>query len=260
VSALAGALASVLLGASFSVAVGASGAVMGVVAAATVIGLVRRRREFGIEAVRLLISVLIPTLGTAVWGGAAAAHVDHFAHFGGAIGGVLMALALLGVWSKADPAPGLRRVARAIIGLGCVALAVASVEVALHREVDAGALVPESALPRNQAQRNARLAELVGQYPRDPRTYYALAARQFQERKIGDAEASLRQSLSLDRALTVYFEPSFAVQVRGSLVWLLMSEHKESEAKDMAKPLCDMPANAFAVDARVRALRPTLCR
>jgi rhomboid protease GluP len=260
VSALTSALLTVLLGASYTVAVGASGAVMGVVAAATVIGFVRRRREFGIEAFRLLISVLIPTLGTAVWGGAAAAHIDHFGHFGGAIGGALMALALLGIWGKDDAAPGRRLIAQAIVGVGCLVLAAGSVEVARHRAVDAGALVPESVLPRNPAQRNARMADLVAQYPSDPRTHYALAQRQFQERKIGDAETSLRKALNLDRALTIYFDSSFGVQVRAALAGLLASDHKEAEAKDVAKPLCDLPADAPGVDARVKALRQSLCR
>jgi rhomboid protease GluP len=260
VSALTGALLTVLLGTSYTVSVGASGAVMGVVAAATVIGLVRRRREFGIEAFRLLISVLIPTLGTAVWGGAAAAHIDHFGHFGGAIGGAVMALALLGLWRKDDRVPGQRLIAQAIIAAGCLALAAGSVEVALHRAVDASALVPESVLPRNPTQRSARMADLVARYPGDPRTHFALAQRQFQERKVADAEESLRKALSLDRALTIYFDPSFGVQVRAALAWLLMSDHKEAEAKDVAKPLCDLSANAPGVDARVKAMRQSLCR
>jgi rhomboid protease GluP len=260
VSALTSALLTVLLGASYTVAVGASGAVMGVVAAATVIGFVRRRREFGIEAFRLLISVLIPTLGTAVWGGAAAAHIDHFGHFGGAIGGALMALVLLGLWKAEDPVPGRRPIARAVVGVGCLALLAGAAEVLRHRAVDEAALAPESALPRNPAQRNARLADLVAQYPNDPRTYHALAARQFQERKYADAEASLRKALSLDRALTVYFEPGLGVQIRATLAWMLMSEHRDAEARDVAKPLCDLPADAPGVDARVKALRQSLCR
>lgn len=260
VSALTGALLTVLLGTTYTVSVGASGAVMGVVAAATVIGFVRRRREFGIEAFRLLISVLIPTLGTAVWGGAAAAHIDHFGHFGGAIGGTVTALALLGLWHKDDAVPGARLIARAIVSVGCLMLAAGAFEVVLHRQADAGALVPERVLPRNPAQRNARMADLVGQYPRDPRTYYALAQRHFQERRIADSEASLRTALSLDRALTIYFDPSFGVQVRAALAGLLMSDHKEAEAREVAKPLCDLPETAPGVEARVKALRQSLCR
>lgn len=259
VSSLTGALLSILLGASYFVAVGASGAVMGVVAAATVLGLVRRRREFGIEAVRLLISVLIPTLGTAVWGGREAAHIDHFGHFGGAIGGALMALALLAIWNRDDALPGRRLIAQAIIDVGCLAVAVGAVEVA-HRAADDVALVPESALSRNPAQRNARLAELVAQYPGDPRTYYALASRQFQERKYADAEASLRKALSLDRALTLYFDSGLGVQIRGTLAWMLMSERRDAEAREVVKPLCGLADNAPGMDARLKTLRQSLCR
>jgi rhomboid protease GluP len=260
VSALAGALLSVLLGANFTVSVGASGAIMGVVAAATVVGLVRRRREFGIEAFRLLISVLIPILGTSVWGGAAAAHIDHFAHFGGAIGGALMALVLLGIWKADDAVPGRRLIAQAIVGVGCLALFASAAEVLLHRSVDDGVLVPESVLSRNPVQRNARLADLVAQYPNDPRTHYALAVRQFQQRQYADSEASLRKALSFDRALTVYFDPSFGVQIRSTLAGMLMGEHRDAEARDVAKPLCALPDNAPGVDARLKTLRQSLCR
>ena len=147
VAALAGATASVFSDSTALVSVGASGAVMGVVAAATLCGLVRRRREFGMEAVRLLISVLIPTLGLAVWGGSGAAQIDHHAHFGGAVGGALTAAVLVVGWKKSEPLPPARPLAWAIVAIGCAALAVAAVEVARHHADQDVRLVPESTLP-----------------------------------------------------------------------------------------------------------------
>jgi rhomboid protease GluP len=257
-SSLAGALSSILLGQTFGVAVGASGGVIGVAAAALVIGLTRKRRESGGEALLLLVG-LIPTLGLYAWDRTGAMHVDHFAHFGGMLGGVLAALAILGVWNKAEAAPGWRGAALSIAGLGCLALIVAVAGVARHRTDDDVALVPGSALPHHPAQRNEKLAALVSQFPGDPRTHHALAWLQAKEGRYGDAELSLRKALSLDRALALYFDPSLAGQIRGSLAAILVAEHKEDEARDIMRPLCGLPANAPGLNDQVRALRASLC-
>jgi membrane associated rhomboid family serine protease len=260
VSALAGAAASIWFGTTFLVSVGASGAVLGVAAAAAVCGLARRRRDFGMEAVRLLISVFIPTLGMAVWGGPAAAHVDHFAHFGGAIGGALTALMLLPAWKKTEPLPGARPVALGIVAAGCLALAAAAVEVSLHRAADKVTLVPDSSLPRDSRQRVQRLSELVEQYPGDPRTYFAAGAIQWQGQQLAEAEASFRKALALDRTLTLYFPPALGLQIRSALSGVLLIEHKDNEAHEVGKPICGLAPDDKLLDDRLKSLQRALCR
>jgi rhomboid protease GluP len=260
VSALAGALATIAFGSGYLVSVGASGAIMGVVAAATVCGLMRHRRQFGVEAIRLLISVLVPTLGLAVWGGAGAVHIDHFAHFGGAIGGALAAGILLVAWRKADPLPPAKPVAFAIVALGCAALAFAVSQGALRRAAEDPGLVPANAIPSGQPQQARRLAELVSQYPRDPRTHMALGAQQWQDGRQAEAEASFRRALALEHTLTFYFDSRLAVQIRAGLVGVLMDQRKEAEAREEAKPLCRLQPDARELEDWIRTLRRSLCQ
>jgi rhomboid protease GluP len=260
VAALAGATASVFSDSTALVSVGASGAVMGVVAAATLCGLVRRRREFGMEAFRLLISVLIPTLGLAVWGGSGAAQIDHHAHFGGAVGGALTAAVLVVGWKKSEPLPPARSLAWTIVAIGCAALAVAAVEVARHHADQDVRLVPESTLPSDLAQRSARFAQLVADYPGDPRTHFALGAQHWRGGRLEEAEGSFRKGLGLERTLMLYFEPQFALQIRSVLVGVLHLQHKDAEAREIARPICDLPPDSPLIDERMRTARQTVCR
>jgi rhomboid protease GluP len=258
-SALVGSVLSIQYG-TFLVSVGASGAIMGVVAAAVLCGLVRRRREFGLEAFRLGISVLIPTLGLALWGGAGAAHIDHFAHFGGAVGGTLSAGVLLVAWKKDNAQPPGRALALAVVALGCAALAFAAVEVSRHRKSDDVRFVPDATLPRDGTERGNRLAQLVSQYPDDPRTHFSVGLQHWRGSRFADAESAFRQALGLDRTLLLYFKPELTLQIRAGLAGVLKAQHKDAEAREVAKPLCDQPPDAPLVDDWLKRMRQSLCR
>lgn len=119
-----------------------------------------------------------------MWGGQRAAHVDHFAHFGGAAGGALAALLMLGLWEPTDPIPRIRGLAAGIAGFWCLGLAYAAVEVAKDLPDYAVTLMPEGAMPADVIAQESRVQQLVERYPDDPRPLYALGVAQFQRREI----------------------------------------------------------------------------
>ena len=107
-SALGGSLLSLALNPVKLIAVGASGAIMGLFAAMLVVswrfppGVIRAGLQK--NAIYVLIPSLLP-LASALKGH----KVDYAAHFGGAIAGVLIGLTMLAVWSQAEPWPQFRR-------------------------------------------------------------------------------------------------------------------------------------------------------
>jgi rhomboid protease GluP len=259
VAGIAGSLASIAGGAHFVVSVGASGAIMGVIAAAAICGLVRRRREFGAAALQLLIGGLVPTLGLAVWGGRDAANVDHFAHFGGALGGAAMALAMLALWRREEPVPHARAFAAGVAGIGCLALAYAAMEVAEAYPRYAIVLMPNGELMGSVANQDARAPQLVQLYPGDPRPYFALGLARLRQNDAPGAEKLLRTALGKDKTLMLYFDEAFANRIRGALVGALMMEGNRSAAREAYAPLCALPAASPLLDNYSKQLRPSMC-
>jgi rhomboid protease GluP len=259
VAGICGSLASLAGGAHFVVSVGASGAIMGVIAAAAICGLVRRRQEFGMAAMQLLISGLVPTLGLAVWGGQGAANVDHFAHFGGALGGAVMALVMLTLWRREERSPHARAVAAGVVGIGCLALAYAAAEAVVARPAYAVVLMPNGALAGSVANQDARAPQLVQQYPDDPRPYFALGLAHLRQHDAPGAEKALRAALGKDKTLMLYFDEAFANRIRGALAGTLMMGGNRSAAREAYAPLCVLPAGSPLLDNYSKQLRPTMC-
>jgi membrane associated rhomboid family serine protease len=136
--AVAGAVGTLLLDQPNLVSVGASGAIMALLACGFAVsfrfaeGSLERRRMQG-RALRLLIPSLLP-LQT----GAAALRVDYAAHAGGAMAGALIGFALLRCWPRGRlVAPGLR-LARVLAGLLLLALAGSLAAVAWRFPLHAG--------------------------------------------------------------------------------------------------------------------------
>jgi rhomboid protease GluP len=119
VGAIAGSSMSLALSPANIVSVGASGAIMCLLAAAYVcsfrmpMGVSRTQSQMGL--LRVLIPSLVP-LTSAITG----QHVDFGAHLGGAMMGALAGFGLLRAWPRTSPLPRFRRLAAtlAIIGLG----------------------------------------------------------------------------------------------------------------------------------------------
>jgi rhomboid protease GluP len=110
VSGLAGSGMSLALNDPNNVSVGASGAIMGVLAGTFVVTFrdpdeyQRSRERFAV--LRLLIPALVPR--------AAGQHIDVAAHMGGAIAGAMLATVIIFIWKKEASRPKFGRVAMAI--------------------------------------------------------------------------------------------------------------------------------------------------
>jgi rhomboid protease GluP len=259
VAGLCGSIASIANGAPFVVAVGASGAIMGIIAAAAICGLARRRDEFGAAAAQLIVGALIPTLGLAVWGGQQAANVDHSAHFGGAVGGALAALAMLTLWPRNAASPRGRQIAAGVAGIGALLLAYAAVEVVQTRKDYAITLGPNRDLAGNLSEQFGRAPKLVQLYPDDPRAHFALGLARYRQRDFSGAERALRTALGMDKTLMLYFEPGLAVRIRSALVAVLLAEGDRAAAREQAVPLCKMEQNAPLLEAYWKQMMPAVC-
>lgn len=118
VGALGGSLASLALQPANIVSVGASGALMGMFAGMFVCSFrissaTSSRVNLQINSLRILIPSLLPSFS-----GSAGVHIDYGAHFGGALAGIALALALLRCWPENAFVPRWRRGAAVIAAIG----------------------------------------------------------------------------------------------------------------------------------------------
>jgi rhomboid protease GluP len=195
--ALAGSLLSLALNPASLVGVGASGAIMGLFAAMLVVS-----RHFPPGAIRTGLQmsaayVLIPSLLPLA--GALKGHkVDYAAHFGGAIGGALAGFIMLAVWSQAEPWPQFRRAAAAIAIAGVIVLAYPVMAVLANYSAMAFVtqLIPSDKLPKTSADMKARAAQLIPQYPHDPRPRFMRAAELLDANDLAGAEREARAGLA----------------------------------------------------------------
>jgi rhomboid protease GluP len=125
--ALGGSLASVLINDPGTVSVGASGAIMGLLAAAMVASYrlpPRQRPQIQMPLLQMLVPSLIPIAVQRTGG-----HIDFAAHFGGALTGALAGLALLRTWPVAEPHPRFRRAAALVAIAGAAAYLISFAQV-----------------------------------------------------------------------------------------------------------------------------------
>lgn len=186
---LVASLTSISLNAPNLVSVGASGAITAVVAAGLVVSLrlvddASRLWLQGFCAACVLAA--LQATGKFAWG-----TVDHADHVGGAVGGGLIGLLVLILWTPRHARPPLQRAAPAV-ALAVVATLFVSVPWTGYGDVSMAALlVPADQLPRDDAEWTARSGDLVRRYPADPRTHLARALA------AGDDQAERDRDLAL---------------------------------------------------------------
>lgn len=225
--------------------VGASGAVMGLLAAALILAM-----RFPPGAARLqiqgrLLQFLIPSLIPLAMnhGG----HIDVAAHFGGAIAGLLSGYALFTVWPKNEENPRFPMVAR---GLAVMTVFVFGLSIALVKRhyatylVDstfraADFLVDDSRIPEDP-DRARREVESWGQgHPRDPRVHFFRALHLLDQNDEAGAESELRAALGEREILAQAFSDNrLETSMRTVLCQLLLSQGKHEEARRVAAPVC----------------------
>lgn len=234
VSALGGAIGSLAMNAPQTVTVGASGAIMGLLAMVLAASLhyaahdnAKRLRWI---AFRLMIPSLIPFAGS---------NTDYNCHLGGAVAGGLMGFALLVAWPEDEDRPRLGRLMAVVgwTGLACAVAAFALVATRHGTYIARGqVLAPE--LPKKGRATAAQVADLTDRYPHDPRVRLHSAQLYLEADNPAGAERELRLGLSETQILDRDLPPAIHQALRYVLVAVLLQERKIGEARREAGPLC----------------------
>jgi rhomboid protease GluP len=249
-SAVCGSLASLVINQHNLIGVGASGAIMGLLAASVIASLHfaagRTRTRLQVTAAQVLIPSLLPIWTTTRSG----MLIDFGAHLGGAIGGALVAALMLLLWPRSSQSPRYTpaAVALAIVGaLACVGTLIPITRAYARFARDfqlAGMLIPPNEVPSNTQAAQAQAESLVSRYPNDPRSYlvrgsYRLNARNY-EGAVADFQAGLEQREVLDRAL----KPIVRTLLQANLAIAQNAQGKSAMAKITARPVCDANPSA----------------
>jgi rhomboid protease GluP len=234
-----GAFASASYNPGMVVSVGASGAIMGLLAASFTLSVsdevpekTRRRLR------RVFYWIAIPSLLPAL--AESASHVDYSAHAGGALAGVMMGLCLRTLWPEGAPRPEFQRLASGVTAAAFVAACVAFLQIGDPASAMAmpSGLMPDDAMPKTGAEGMAQSADLLSRYPKDPRAHYLRALHFMQAENIPNAEDELRIALDTKDRLGDELPDSFEPSVRIMLALTLVAKGQQSEAKAIARPAC----------------------
>jgi len=241
---LGGSIGSLLLDPTNLVSVGASGAIMAMLATLFVIsfdqlvaknpGRVRMRVLF------LLVPALMPDANSGV---------DVSAHVGGAITGGLLGFFLQAVWSEEQDAPDFKQVAAWIAGIGAALTVVSFALVWTHYSYAAeiNAAIPETKMiaeadyPASYDDGVNRSSELVEKYPDDPRAHLFRALALIKVNDPVTAAEHLRIALSQKRILDD-MPPQFTAMLQILLATVMLDEGRQEDARNTAAPACETAA------------------
>ena len=242
VSAVTGSGLGMFLNDPSIVSVGASGSIMGILAAGAVLTFrlppgPSRNHLLGTLA-RFLNPSLNPQSTTASGG-----RVDYAAHIGGALGGAAMGGLVL--WAHLYERVKLSRVvatfAVSIVGASVGGAAKQYPAQAAEARLDpAVLLVPNGRIPADSAEA-LRTVEVWGRdRPRDPRVPYARALNFINQSQPKEAERELRLALA-DEAILKKFFPDRKLEtgVREELARILIDEGRLEEAEKEVSPVCN---------------------
>jgi rhomboid protease GluP len=235
---LTGSLLSLVLNQPSVVAVGASGAIMGLFAAMLVISLHFQsgtiRTGLQMNALYVLVPSLLPLAG-ALKGH----HVDYAAHFGGAIGGTAIGALVLSIWSKQEALPRFRPVAAMIGIIGVLSLAYPARAVLQDYQTTTFTeqLIPPEKIPKSSAELKAHAEELFAQYPRDPRLRFQRAADLLDAGDLAGAEREARAGLAEESRWQSMLSPQISNGLRVILALAINAGHPD-EALATARPAC----------------------
>lgn len=241
VGALGGALGSLLYNASNIVGTGASGAILALVAATFVFSLhdkaSPRSSRMQVVSARLAVPAILPMFTTA------SSHIDYNAHAGGALAGIAMGLALMLFWED-EARPSSRPLALGIVLVSLIAASFGFWEASVtppHDVVTASAdgLIPEASVPTDTGDAIARSADLVSQYPRDPRAHLFRGLHFLKIRDVADANEQFHVAFEGEDVLDSGPRRRFDVAIRILYAATLSSQGRRPEAVTIAAPVCE---------------------
>jgi rhomboid protease GluP len=261
VSGLGGSLGSMLLNKGEVVSVGASGAIMGLLAMLLMCSLHpamhRHAKRLRWITLRLFVPSLLP------FGAAMGSTTDYNGHLGGAVAGGVLGFVLLATWAEDSENPRPSRLLWIVggAGLAIVVLAFALVATRHQAYVERGRpLVPDFMLPNKGWAGEQQAMALVAAYPHDPRARLQLAHAYVEAKNYVNAEQELRQALAEREILTRDMPAELEPMLRYLLVGVLGGEQRIQAAIDEARPLCARPPTSPQLKDIDKRLRDTgLC-
>jgi rhomboid protease GluP len=244
-SAVVGSLVSSIVNPPNIIGVGASGGLLGLVAAAAIVSL---RLPSGLDRSRLIRRSVITLLASLLPGGSGQVGgtlVDYAAHVGGTLAGALVCVALLWMWSR----PAVRR-GRLVLEVAVPSFffATALLSVFSVSEWRASFELVDPTWP-SSAEWHTQVEEKVAQFPRDPRIQYLYAAHLLQNGHRDQAKTHLRLALDESVLLDRYFGPEMRQMIVVTQAMVLSNEGHREDAMAMVLSIC-----AAATDAGVRAM------
>jgi rhomboid protease GluP len=285
IGAVGGSIGSLIFNDAAVPTVGASGAIMGVLAGAFVCGTFA-----GDDGPRMRVPIflrlLMPTLGIlSLLGGAGGkgwrmqtwalvlilpslipmtmtSHTDYGAHLGGVLTGALMGIAMQSCWENGEPHPAFGN-AMAGFAIGWFAIALASFALGAHRVDEASltpsGMIPIAEMPPSLDTGHDRAADLLARYPGDPRAHLMRAIAFLHGSDLSDAEDQLRTSLALKGKLDPEVAEVFEKEVQVILALTVSYEGKSDEARTIGTPLCDFTKRQMGDDLYQTMQKREIC-
>jgi rhomboid protease GluP len=244
------------------VSVGASGAIMGVMALAF---LTSDRAADAVKARKMRVRSLVIGLPAILpaFLGTAHDHVDYGAHIGGFLAGGIVWLLLGLIWRRGAARPALGGAATLLgaggSGLALVFLAFAMTGPAPAAVAQNSVLVPSAELPRNEEDAIRRSAELVKRWPQDPRSHYLRALYFLEQNDTSDAAEHLRGGIALMRSHADELKPDMGYRMEMTLAAIVRSQGDLAAARGIAAKACAAPETRDW-DMRADLVRRKICR
>jgi rhomboid protease GluP len=254
--ALGGAALSLALNPPSAVSIGASSAIMGLLAAGLVLSgrltAGKTRAVARNQLARFLIPSLIPLLTTPHFGG----RIDYAGHLGGAIAGAAAGVAVLRWWASTESRPPAnlgRWLASACAVMFLVAVARAGLLYPAYAHLDE--MAPASALRAIDSNPDIESARVLRDFPHDPRSHWLRGRVLASQGKFPDAEKEFRAALAYRPALRILFKPQLQRTIESDLARVLVAENRADEARRTARLVCATPEKELLADTGLCAAR-----
>jgi hypothetical protein len=151
---------------------------------------------------------------------------------------------MLAIWPRSEPRPRLRPLAAAVALAGLAAFIYPALPLsrAYPSAVLAGQLIPQAQMPSSLQEGKAQSADLVKQYPRDPRARIYRAVALLDSGDNSRAETELWAGLAEEDLWRPLFNPELPLRLR-SLLAAILADSRRDEARTVARPVCEtMPS------------------
>jgi rhomboid protease GluP len=255
ISAVFGSIASLAVNPTNLVGVGASGAIMGLLAASVIgsfhFAMGGMRNQLQLTALQMLIPSLLP-----LWSSTRSGMlIDFGAHVGGAIGGALTAAIMLALWPRSSPVPRFTSFAISLAIVGGMASLATLIPIAgsyakfQHQHELQALLIPADKFPPTWAEQRKQADSFVSRYPGDPRGYLLRGMNYMDARDHLRAIADFNKGLEQEELLRTALQPDVEMLLRVNLAISLRVIGQTGPAKAAAQPICETNKSGAIRDA-----------